>query len=106
MRPGSVIVDLAGAQGGNCQLTEPGKDIVVHGVTILGRLNLPSEVAIDASRMYARNMEKLIFHFVRGGIIRLDWRDEITRRCVVTHDGEIVDAELRQALAVNLGGAL
>jgi NAD(P) transhydrogenase subunit alpha len=106
MRPGSVIVDLAGAQGGNCQLTEPGKDIVAHGVTIFGRLNLPSEVAIDASRMYARNMEKLIFHFVRDGIIRLDWRDEITRRCVVTHDGEIVDAELRQALAANLGGAL
>jgi NAD(P) transhydrogenase subunit alpha len=106
MRPGSVIVDLAGAHGGNCQLTEPGKDIVVHGVTIFGRLNLPSEVAIDASRMYSRNMEKLIFHFVRAGVVRLEWRDEITRRCVVTHDGEIVDVELRQTLAANDGGAL
>jgi len=103
MRPGSVIVDLAGAQGGNCELTEAGKDVLTQGVMIFGRLNLPSELAIDASRMYSRNMEKLLLHFYRDGILRLDFRDEITQRCIVTHDGEIVAPELRQALAVGRG---
>jgi NAD(P) transhydrogenase subunit alpha len=103
MRPGSVIVDLAGEQGGNCELTEAGKDVLRHGVMIFGRLNLPSELSIDASRMYSRNIEKLILHFYRDGILRLDFRDEITQRCIVTHDGEIVSAELRQALAVGRG---
>ena len=99
MRPGSVLVDLAAEQGGNCELTKPGADIVCGGVTIVGRVNLAAEVAQDASRMFSRNMEKLLGHLLRDGILRLDFRDEITRRCVATHDGAIVDAELRQALA-------
>jgi len=103
MRPGSVLVDLAAEQGGNCELTQSGADIVCHGVTIIGRLNLAAEVAEDASRMYSRNMEKFLAHLLRDGIVRLDFRDDITRRCVVTHDGEIVDAELRQALAAIKG---
>lgn len=96
MRPGSVIVDLAADQGGNCQLTQPGRDLVEHGVTIIGRFNLAAEVAVDASRMYSRNMEKLIQHFYRDGMLRVDFSDEITRRCVVTHGGEIVSEELRR----------
>jgi len=103
MRPGSVLVDLAAEQGGNCELTKPAADIVCHGVTIIGRLNLAAEVAEDASRMYSRNLEKFLAHLLRDGIVRLDFRDDITRRCVVTHDGEIVDAELRQALAAIKG---
>jgi NAD(P) transhydrogenase subunit alpha len=98
MRPGSVIVDLAAAQGGNCALTEPGKDIVDHGVTIIGRINLAAEVALDASRMYSRNVEKLIEHFYRDGHCHIDFSDEITRRCVVTHGGKIVHDDLRAAL--------
>lgn len=100
LRPGSVLVDLAAEQGGNCELTKPGEDIVCHGVTIVGRIGLAAEVAQDASRMYSRNIEALLGHLWRDGILRLDFRDEITRRCVVTHDGEIVDAALRQALAL------
>lgn len=103
MKPGAVLVDLAAEQGGNCELTKPGEDIVCRGVTIIGRLNLAAEVAQDASRMFSRNMENLLGHLVRDGILRLDFRDEITRRCVVTYDGEIVGEELRQALAALKG---
>jgi H+-translocating NAD(P) transhydrogenase subunit alpha len=97
MRPGSVLVDLAAEQGGNCELTVPGKDIVVNGVTIIGQLNLAGGVAVDASQMYSRNIEKLISHFYRDGQFRMDFSDEITRRCVVTHGGEIIHDDLRAA---------
>ena len=99
MRPGSVLVDLAAEQGGNCELTKAGEDWVCRGVTIVGRLNLAAEVAQDASRMFSRNMEKLMAHLLRDGLVRLDFGDEITGRCVVTHGGEVVDDGLRQALA-------
>lgn len=98
MRPGSVIVDLAAEQGGNCQLTQPGKDIVHYGVTIIGRLHLAAEVALDASRMYSRNLEKLLDHLIRDGVLRFDASDEISHRCLVTHNGRIVDEELRRRL--------
>ena len=97
MRPGSVIVDLAAEQGGNCELTEAGKEIFSHGVTIIGRLNLASEMAIDASRMYSRNLEKFILHFLDDDRLRFDFGDAITRRCVVTHGGELVGDEIAAA---------
>jgi len=102
MRPGSVIVDLAAEQGGNCELTEAGRNILVQGVTILGRLNFAAEVAMDASRMYSFNIEKLIGHFFQDGIPRFDCRDEITRRCLVTHAGEIVAEDLIRGLAATM----
>ena len=104
MRPGSVIVDLAGEQGGNCELTEASRMSMRHGVTIIGRWNLASELPLDASRMYSRNMENVIGHFYRDGILRFDFRDEITRRCVVTHQDEVLAEDLRQALALEAGG--
>ena len=100
MRPGAVIVDLAAEQGGNCELTEAGKDIDVHGVKIIGRSNLVSEMAPDASRMFSRNLEKVIDHFINDERLRIDFGDEIARCCVVTHDGAVAGAELRQALAL------
>ena len=99
MRPGSVLVDLAAEHGGNCELTQPGEDIVCRGVTVVGRFNLAAEVAQDASRMFSRNIEKFLAHVLRDGLLRLDFGDEITRRCVVTHDGEVQGAQQRQALA-------
>jgi NAD(P) transhydrogenase subunit alpha len=90
MRPGSVIVDLAAERGGNCALTEPGADVVRHGVTIIGRLNLPSEVPVHASQMYSRNVERLVLHLVRDGTLVVDPADEISRSCVVTHAGQPV----------------
>jgi NAD(P) transhydrogenase subunit alpha len=84
MRPGSVIVDLAAEMGGNCELTEAGADIVRHGVTILGPVNLAASVPVHASQMYARNIAALLQHLVKDGALNLDYADEITRdTCLV-----------------------
>jgi len=84
MRPGSVIVDLAAATGGNCELTRPGETVVESGVTIVGPTNLPSEMASDASRLYARNVQALLGHLAPEGELVLDWEDEITAGACVT----------------------
>jgi proton-translocating NAD(P)+ transhydrogenase subunit alpha len=84
MRPGSVIVDLAAATGGNCELTKPGETVVEHGVTIVGPTNLPTEMASDASRLYARNVQALLTHLAPEGELVLDWEDEITAGACVT----------------------
>src|SRR5947207_15886032 len=89
MRPGSVIVDLAAETGGNCELTEPGEDVVREGVTIVGRLNLPSEMPSDASRLYARNVQALLNHLAPEGELVLDWEDEITAGACVTRKSEV-----------------
>ena len=99
MRPGSVIVDLAAEQGGNCALTEPGTEVVRHGVAIIGRVNLPSRLAVPASQMYSRNMEKFLLHLLGDGGLKIDFTDEITRGCVITHGGEIVHPKVRELLA-------
>lgn len=78
MRPGSCIVDLAAETGGNCELTQPGDVIVREGVTIIGYTNLPSLMAADASRLYARNVTTLLQHLAPDGELRLDFEDEIT----------------------------
>jgi NAD(P) transhydrogenase subunit alpha len=90
MRPGSVIVDLAAEQGGNCALTEPGQEVVKHGVVIIGPLNLPSTVPFHASQMYARTVTSFLLHLVKEGRIDLDLSDELTRGPLVTHEGKIV----------------
>jgi NAD(P) transhydrogenase subunit alpha len=90
MRPGSVIVDLAAEQGGNCALTEPGADVVRHGVVVCGPLNLPSTLAFHASQMYARTVTSYLLHLLKDGKIQLDLGDELTRGPLVTHQGEIV----------------
>ena len=100
MKPGSVIVDLAGETGGNCELTEPGATVVKHGITIIGPLNLPSEVAMHASQMYSRNIMSLFTHVVGDvsegeGTPRFDFDDEITAGSCITRDGEIVSERVR-----------
>src|SRR5207248_3138236 len=89
MKPGAVIVDLAAETGGNCEVTEPGKDVRRDGVVILGPLNLPSTVPLHASQMYARNIASFLMHVVREGRLNLDFSDEIIRETCVTHAGEI-----------------
>lgn len=84
MRSGSVIVDLAAATGGNCELTRPDETVVEDGVTILGLTNLPSEMPSDASRLYARNVQNLITHLAPEGELVLDFEDEITAGACVT----------------------
>ena len=78
MRPGSVVVDVAAEAGGNCELTEPGEEVVREGVTILGLLNLAATMPVHASQLYARNVSALLGHLVADGRLRLDWDDEIT----------------------------
>jgi H+-translocating NAD(P) transhydrogenase subunit alpha len=98
MKPGSVIVDLAAEQQGNCALTEPGQTVVKHGVTIMGTLNLPSRLAMHASQMYSRNMEKLLLHLAKDGALALDMKEEITAGSVITKDGEVVNARVKEKL--------
>jgi NAD(P) transhydrogenase subunit alpha len=105
MKPGSVIVDLAAEQKGNCELTEAGKTVVKHGVTIIGELDMPSHVAVHASHMYSRNMEKLLFHLTKDGVMKMDLEDEITKGCLVTFAGEIVHEKARQAQTEQAKGA-
>lgn len=84
MRPGSVVVDLAAETGGNCELTVPGEEVDVDGVTIVGTLNLPSEMAFHASQLYARNVQSLLTHLAPEGELVLDFEDEITAGACVT----------------------
>jgi NAD(P) transhydrogenase subunit alpha len=84
MRAGSVIVDLAAETGGNCELTRPGEVIEAGGVTIVGTLNLPSTMPTHASQLYARNVSALLEHLAPGGLLELDWTDEITAGACVT----------------------
>ncbi|MBT3354953.1 MAG: Re/Si-specific NAD(P)(+) transhydrogenase subunit alpha [Candidatus Scalindua sp.] len=98
MQEGSVIIDLAAEQGGNCEITEPGKNICRHGVTICGVLNLPSTLPIDASAMYSRNITQFFKHLYNGENRKLDFEDKITKSSCVTHNGEIVNDYVRNAI--------
>jgi proton-translocating NAD(P)+ transhydrogenase subunit alpha len=89
MRPGSVVVDLAAEAGGNCELTEPGEEVVREGVTIVGFTNLPSSMPFHASQLYARNVSALLQHLAPEGELALDWDDEITAGACVTREQEV-----------------
>jgi NAD(P) transhydrogenase subunit alpha len=99
MRPGSVIIDLAAEQGGNCALTEPGQEVVKYGVVIIGPINLPSTMPFHASQMYARNTTNFLSHLVKDGAIHLDLSDELTRSPLVTHQGEILNEAVKTRLS-------
>lgn len=99
MRPGSVIVDLAAEQSGNCALTEPGKNVVKHGVTILGCLNLPSTMAPQASQLYSRNITTFLLTMLKGGNLVIDLNDELIRGTLVINNGEVVHEPTKAALS-------
>jgi NAD(P) transhydrogenase subunit alpha len=101
MRPGSAIVDLAAETGGNCELTRPGEEVVEHGVTIVGLTNLPSLLAADASRLYARNVQAFLELIAPGGELRLDWEDEIVSGACVAGRPESPLTEHHQAQEVS-----
>jgi NAD(P) transhydrogenase subunit alpha len=103
MRPGSVIVDMAVSQGGNCALSKCGEDVVVHGVTILGPPNLPATVPVHGSQLYSRNVFDVVQHLVPAKEndaqeVRLDFEDEITAGSVAVHGGEVRHAMTAEAL--------
>ncbi len=91
MKPGSLIVDLAVEQGGNCALSKPGEIVEINGVKIIGYRNVPSRVATDASSLYARNLLNLLGILVnKDGALSLDMEDDIVKATVLTKDGQIV----------------
>jgi NAD(P) transhydrogenase subunit alpha len=96
MAPGSVIFDLAAERGGNCELTRAGQTVVEHGVTIIGRINVASEVPYHASQMYGRNVTAFILNLVKDGKLRADSEDEIIRETLLTRGGEIVNRRVRE----------
>jgi NAD(P) transhydrogenase subunit alpha len=96
MAPGSVIIDLAGERGGNCELTRPGEIVVEHGVTIIGWFNLASTVPYHASQMYARNVTAFLLHLVKDGKLQLNMEDEIVRETMLTCGGEVVNPRVRE----------
>jgi len=96
MAPGSVIVDLASERGGNCELSQTGKIVVEHNVTIVGTINLASGVPYHASQMYARNITAFLLYLIKDGQLQLNRDDEIVRDTLVTHEGEVVNARVRE----------
>jgi NAD(P) transhydrogenase subunit alpha len=100
MQPGSVIVDLAGEQGGNCELSVPGDTVVRHDVTIIAPLHISSDLAFHASQMYAKNVAALVVLLAPKGEINLNFSDDIINAVCVTADGEIRHAPTRKRLGL------
>jgi NAD(P) transhydrogenase subunit alpha len=99
MKAGSVIVDLAGEAGGNCELTEPGQTVIRHEVKIVSPLNLPATMAEHSSQLFARNVQALLELFVgEDGALQLDWDDEIVKGACVVKSGEIVNDGAKRAV--------
>jgi len=99
MKPGSVIVDLAVEQGGNCPLSKPDQVIEAHGVIIMGYTNLPARLAVDTSSLYARNLFNFVSLIVdkKTGALALNWDDDIVKGAGLTRDGAIVHPSLKSA---------
>jgi NAD(P) transhydrogenase subunit alpha len=99
MKPGSVVVDLAGEAGGNCELSVPGETVLRYDVKIMAPLNVPSTMAEHASQLYARNIEALLGLMIKDGKLALDFEDEVIAGACITRDGEIVHEGAKQAAA-------
>ncbi len=100
MAPGSVILDLAAERGGNCELTRPGEAYAAHGVTIIGPVNLAGGIPFHASQVYARNLTAFLTNLVKDGKVRAAESDDIIRDTLLTQDGEVVNARVRESLGL------
>ncbi len=100
MPPGSIILDLVAERGGNCELTRPGERIAVHGVTIIGPINLASGAPYHASQMYAKNLTTFLQNLVKEGKVRPPESDEIIRDTLLTQSGEVVNARARESMGM------
>ena len=100
MKPGSVIVDLVVEQGGNCVLSETGKEVVKHNVTIIGTVNLPATIPVHASQLYSRNIYNfLVLLTPDKKELKIDFNDEILKGSVITHNGDILHKGVKEAVA-------
>lgn len=102
MKPGAIIVDVLADMGGNCELTKPGETIKYNDITIIGPINIPSQLAIHASEMYARNLINLLCLMIKDNALNLDWTDEIISGSVVTHGGFIKNVAVQKLLGDKL----
>jgi NAD(P) transhydrogenase subunit alpha len=102
MAPGSVIIDLAAERGGNCESTRTGEQVVEHGVTIIGAINLASTVPYHASQMYAKNLTNFLLHMVKDGQLQINLEDEIIRSTLVTQSGEVMNPRVREFFSLPL----
>jgi NAD(P) transhydrogenase subunit alpha len=98
MRAGSVLVDLAAPAGGNCELTQPGITQIINGVTLLAPLNLPAEVPVHASQLYARNILNFLALIVKKGELAVDLADEVLAGACVAHNGNPVNPRVAKLL--------
>ena len=98
MKPGSVVLDMAVEFGGNCEVSEKGKNVKKHGVTIIGEPNLPSLVPTHSSEMYAKNILSLIQHIGKEGNVELNLEDEIVQGSLITHNGEVINQRIKELL--------
>jgi H+-translocating NAD(P) transhydrogenase subunit alpha len=98
MRPGSVIVDIAAEQGGNCELTRTGEIVEHQGVKVIGPINLPGDLAYNASEMYARNLLNFLKPALDKGELKIDWNDEVFAQSCLTHSGQIKHEPTRKAI--------
>jgi len=105
MQPNSVVVDMAAETGGNVEGSQPGKEVKIHDVRVIGPVNLPGMVPTSASQMYAANLANLIEHFwdKEKKDFKLDLKDEIIDDCLLTHKGEVRNADIRELLAETAG---
>ncbi len=99
MKPGAVLVDLAADGGCNCELSRPGETVVFQGVTILAPLNVPSGMPTHASTLFSRNLTAFVQAFTRDQAFQLDLADDIQQGALITHEGQVVQARTRDALA-------
>jgi len=100
MRAGSVIVDIAAEQGGNCELTKAGETVISsNGVKVIGPVNVAGTLAYNASEMYARNLLNFLKPAIdKAGDLKIDWADEVFAGAVLTHDGVIKHEATRKAV--------
>jgi len=98
MKPGTIIIDLAGATGGNCALSKPDETVEVNGVTIMAPLNLPATVPVHASQLYSRNVTSFLSLLIKDGELHIDMSDDVIGPSCVTHNGECVNKRVASAL--------
>jgi NAD(P) transhydrogenase subunit alpha len=103
MRPGAIIIDLAGPSGGNCALSRPGEEWVARGVRIMCPLNLPATIPVHASQLYSRNVTAFLSPLIKDGQLVIDMADDVVGPSCVTHNGEFVNQRVAAALGAGAG---
>lgn len=98
MVPGSVIIDLAASSGGNCELTQNGQTITYNQVSIIGKSDYPSETPTDSSKMFGNNLLSFLKLIIKDGKLNLDFNDEIVKGTCLTHQGQLLNERVKQAL--------